>query len=148
MQINALVVVVADEHEVAINTLLDHKSLKKRRRKLDSLAAGAANDNVSDRSTIIVQILFRGNAKTKFVTVHPGFSEFVFAGRLKRTKKYLSRVVDPRIEPGVRGLKHFCQTVVVHDSYAVPGRQLLRHARRHSGKIVAASGPRHTDTLF
>jgi hypothetical protein len=71
LQIKTLVVVVADEHEVAVNTLLDHKSLKERCGKLDSLSIGAANNNMADRSTIIVQILLRGNAEMKCVTVHP-----------------------------------------------------------------------------
>jgi hypothetical protein len=55
---------------------------------LDSLSAGAANDDMADRSTVILEILFWRNAEMECVTVHPLVFWFGACGQIR---------ADPRI---------------------------------------------------
>ena len=70
LEVDALIILVAGQHESSVNAFGRDKALKQGGGKLHGLAADAPRDDRTHRSPVIIQTGFLGNVKFKFVAVH------------------------------------------------------------------------------
>ena len=75
LEADALVLLVAGQHEGPMDSFLRDKSLEQRSWKLNGLATRATHDHVAYCAAVVVQIGLRRDVKLKFIPAHKCIAE-------------------------------------------------------------------------